>query len=69
MRHSRMLGAGLRELRFSCEGTARRVTCYLDPERKVITLTAFRKQRDSGRREVERVRRAMNEDRTRREEP
>ena len=60
MPHSRMLGAGLRELRFSCEGVARRVTYYIDPERKAITLTTFRKQRDNERREVERARKAMN---------
>jgi len=59
MPHARMLGAGLRELRFSCEGVARRVTYYIDPERKVITLTTFRKQRDNERREVERASRAM----------
>jgi hypothetical protein len=60
MPHSRMLGAGLRELRFTCEGVARRVTYYIDPERKVITLTTFRKQRDNERREVERARREMD---------
>jgi hypothetical protein len=68
MPHSRMLGAGLRELRFSCEGVARRVTYYIDPERKVITLTTFRKQRVNERREVERARKAMGEDRTGKEE-
>jgi hypothetical protein len=64
MPHSRVLGGGLRELRFSCEGVARRVTYYLDPDRKVITLTTFRKQRDSERREVERARKAMSRDQT-----
>ena len=69
MPHSRTLGAGLRELRFSCEGVARRVTYYIDPERKVITLTTFRKQRDNERREVERARRAMEEGRIGKEGP
>jgi hypothetical protein len=63
MPHTRMLGQGLRELRFSCEGVARRVTYYFDPDRKVITLTTFRKQRDNERREVDRARRAMGQDR------
>lgn len=58
-----MLGSGLRELRFSCEGVARRVTYYFDPERKVIVLTTFRKQRNNERGEVERARRAMGQDR------
>jgi hypothetical protein len=46
-------------LRFTCEGTARRVTCYIDTRAKVITLTTFRKQRRSERREVARARQAM----------
>jgi hypothetical protein len=60
MPHSRMLGGGLRELRFTCEGVARRVTYYIDVERKVITLTTFRKQRDNERREIERAHKAMS---------
>jgi hypothetical protein len=62
MPHSRMLGGGLRELRFTCEGVARRVTYYIDPERKVISLTTFRKQRDNERREIDRARKAMTRD-------
>jgi len=64
MPHSRMLGGGLRELRFTCEGVARRVTYYVDVERKMITLTTFRKQRDNERREVQRAHKAMSRDRT-----
>jgi phage-related protein len=64
MPHSRTLGGGLRELRFTCQGVARRVTYYLDLERKVITLTTFRKQRDNERREVQRARQAMSRERT-----
>jgi hypothetical protein len=59
MPHSRPLGDGLRELRFTCEGVARRVTYYIDVERKVITLTTFRKQRNNERREVQRAHKAM----------
>jgi hypothetical protein len=35
------LGGDLFELRFTCEGTGRRVTYYLDVPRKPITLTTF----------------------------
>ncbi|MWV48555.1 type II toxin-antitoxin system RelE/ParE family toxin [Rathayibacter sp. VKM Ac-2803] len=59
MPHSRPLGEGLRELRFTCEGVARRITYVLDPERKAVTLTTFRKQRDNERSEVLRARRAQ----------
>jgi hypothetical protein len=37
-----------------------RVTYYIDVERRVITLTTFRKQRDNERREVERAHMAMS---------
>jgi len=59
MPHSRPLGGGLSELRFTCEGMARRVTYYIDAPRMIITLTTFRKQRQSERREVARARQAM----------
>ncbi len=59
MPHARPLGGGLFELRFTCEGTARRVTYYIDTQRRVITLTTFRKQRQHERREVARARQAM----------
>jgi hypothetical protein len=56
---SKQLGDGLRELRFTCEGMARRVTYTLDPERKAVTLTTFRKQRQNERMEILRARRAQ----------
>ena len=59
MPHARPLGGGLHELRFTCEATARRVTYYIDVERRIITLTTFRKQRQNERREVARARQAM----------
>jgi len=59
MPHARPLSEDLFELRFTCEGTARRVTYYINPERKIITLTTFRKQRQHERREVARARRTM----------
>ena len=55
----KQLGGGLRELRFTCEGVVRRITYVLDPERKAITLTAFRKRRQNERGEVLRARRAQ----------
>jgi hypothetical protein len=59
MPHARPLGGGLFELRFTCEGTARRVTYFIATRAKVITLTTFRKQRQNERREVARARQAM----------
>ena len=58
MPHARSLGDGLRELRFTCEGVARRITYVLDPDRMAVTLTTFRKQRNNERGEVLRARRA-----------
>jgi hypothetical protein len=63
MPHARPLGDGLLELRFTCEGTARRVTYYLARQRVIVTLTTFRKQRQQERREVARAHRAMMADR------
>jgi hypothetical protein len=60
MPHSKSLGDGLRELRFTCERVARRVTYVLDPERQEVTLTTFRKQRQNERAEVLRARRAQS---------
>jgi hypothetical protein len=67
MPHSRLLGGGLRELRFTCQSVARRVTYYFDPDRKVITLTTFRKQRSNERREIQRAHTAMDDDRAAKE--
>jgi len=59
MPHSRQLGEGLRELRFTCEGMARRVTYVLEPARHAITLTTFREQRQNEKTEIARARRAL----------
>ena len=59
MPHSRSLGDGLFELRFSCEGVARRVTYEFAPVRRAILLTTFRKQRDNEKAEVRRARRVQ----------
>lgn len=65
MPHARGLGEGLRELRFTCEGVARRITYTLEPERRVIMLTTFRKQRQNETREITRARNAMKKHRSR----
>jgi hypothetical protein len=65
MPHSRLLGDGLRELRFICEDVARRITYILEPERRVITLTTFRKQRQNEAREITRARNVLKKHRTR----
>jgi hypothetical protein len=59
MPHSRSLDGGLYELRFACENVNRRITYVLDPDRKAVTLTTFRKQRQNERGEVLRARRAQ----------
>lgn len=59
MLHSRSLGGGLYELRFTCENVHRRITYVFDPERRAVTLTTFRKQRQNERAEVLRARRAQ----------
>lgn len=59
MPHSRSLGDGLFELRFVCEGLARRVTYVFDPDRTMVTLTTFRKQKSNERAEILRARRAQ----------
>lgn len=57
MPHSRALGEGLYELRFTCENVQRRITYVFDRERRILTLTTFRKQRKNERGEVLRARR------------
>ena len=59
MPHSKSLRGGLYELRFSCENVNRRITYVFAPDRRVITLTTFRKQRQNERTEVKRARRAQ----------
>jgi hypothetical protein len=53
------LDGGLYELRFSCENVNRRITYVFDPDRRVVTLTTFRKQRQNERAEILRARRAQ----------
>ena len=60
MPRSRSLGGGLYELRFSCENVNRRITYVFDPDRRIVTLTTFHKQRRNERAEVLRARRAQD---------
>lgn len=60
MPHAKYLGQKLYELRFAAEKVNRRITYTFDEDRKVITLTTFRKQRQNESREVLRARRALN---------
>jgi len=63
MPHSRALGDGVFELRFSIQQAtiAQRVTYSFQPEKKIITLTAFRKTKNNERREVERAKQAKTD--------
>jgi hypothetical protein len=69
MPQSRALGDGLFELRFTCEDVARRITYTFEPDRKVLTLTTFRKQRQNEQREIDRARRTQRERRDRLPDP
>lgn len=59
MPRSKSLGKGLHELRFQCERVERRITYAFDAGRRVITLTTFRKQRNSEQKQVARARQAL----------
>jgi putative component of toxin-antitoxin plasmid stabilization module len=55
---SRNLGDGLFELRFALGPTARRMTYRFTTDGRVVLLTTFRKQRQNGRLEIARARKA-----------
>jgi hypothetical protein len=59
MPHNRYLADKLWELRFRCGDNNQRITYTADPDRKIITLTTFRKQRDNERTEIRRARNAL----------
>ncbi len=56
---SRPLRDKLFELRFDCEDRNVRITYTFNPERRIITLTQFHKQRNNEQRELIRARRAL----------
>ncbi len=59
MPHSRKLSDKLWELRFRCDRVNQRITYTIEPEKRIITLTTFRKQRNNERREVQRARNVL----------
>lgn len=59
MPHSRKLDDQLWELRFRCDRVNQRITYTVEPKRRIITLTTFRKQRDNERKEVTRARNVL----------
>lgn len=65
MPHSRKLDDQLWELRFRCERVNQRITYTVEPERRIITLTTFHKQRDNERKEVTRARNVLRRHRNR----
>lgn len=59
MPYNRYLSEKLWELRFRCGQVNQRITYTADPDRRIVTLTAFRKQRDNERTEIRRARNAL----------
>ncbi|MGH3694516.1 MAG: type II toxin-antitoxin system RelE/ParE family toxin [Pseudonocardiaceae bacterium] len=59
MPHVRSLGYGLRELRFHLRDEQRRITFWIAPDRRIVLLTTFRKQRQNEHREVEQAHKAL----------
>ncbi|MER7130800.1 type II toxin-antitoxin system RelE/ParE family toxin [Streptosporangium saharense] len=57
--YTRQLRSKLRELRFHLDREAVRITYWIAPERRIIMLTVFRKQRMRESAEIERAWRAM----------
>jgi hypothetical protein len=56
---SRSLGDGLFELRFDLGRLSWRVTYWFAPQRRIVLLTVFRKQRQNERLEIQRARWAL----------
>lgn len=71
MPHNRYLNDKLWELRFRSGQVNQRITYTADPDRHIITLTTFRKQRDNERAEIRRARKVLRKYRqgSRRERP
>ena len=64
MPHNRYLSEKLWELRFRCGQVNQRITYTADPDRQLVTLTTFRKQRQNERNEVTRARKALRRHQT-----
>ena len=59
MPHTRKLDVDLWELRFRCKQVNQRITYTMEPQRRIITITTFRKQRSNERKEVQRARNVL----------
>lgn len=59
MPRSKNLKGKLYELRFRCQNVERRITYTFEPDRNIITLTTFRKQKNNERKEINRARAAL----------
>lgn len=57
--YTRHLGGKVRELRFTMDGNAVRITYWLAPEQRIVLLTVFRKTRQRESAEVERAQQAQ----------
>lgn len=57
--YARHLDGKLRELRFTMDGNAVRLTYWLAPDRRIVLLTVFRKTRQRETAEVERAKQAQ----------
>ncbi|CAN7299587.1 type II toxin-antitoxin system RelE/ParE family toxin [Mycobacterium sp. DL] len=64
MPHNRYLSEKLWELRFRCGQVNQRITYTADPDRQLVTLTTFRKQRQNERNEIIRARKALRRHQT-----
>ncbi|WP_406271954.1 type II toxin-antitoxin system RelE/ParE family toxin [Streptomyces sp. NBC_00191] len=53
--YCRHLGGKVRELRFTMDGNAVRITYWLAPDQRIVLLTVFRKTRQREAAEVERA--------------
>ncbi|WP_328695897.1 type II toxin-antitoxin system RelE/ParE family toxin [Streptomyces sp. NBC_00342] len=53
--YARHLGGKVRELRFSMDGNAVRITYWLAPARRIVLLTVFRKTKQREAAEIERA--------------
>ena len=66
--HTRQLDGKLRELRFSLDGRAMRVTYWIASGRRIILLTVFAKTQRREPHQIERAKRAMRRSMARRHE-
>lgn len=64
MPRNRYLSEKLWELRFRCGQVNQRITYTADPDRQLVTLTTFRKQRQNERNEIIRARKALRRHQT-----